>query len=429
MNDVNSPEFRNFIFTIANHCGNNIFIFKVPFVEPDILENIYMNLNDILFIRKVMFQPMDTEDLVNYALKRLSSYGFTVEDGAKNILSLKINEEKSDGRFYGLNTINKVVNEVVYQKELSNVCADCADDTCIKQEDLIPLVKNLTDHITSAQEMLDALVGMDAVKESLISIVSQIELAVKNPQFGKPCIHMRFVGNPGTGKTTVARILGKMLKEKGVLRNGNFFEYSGRDFCGMYVGQTAPKTASICRDAYGSVLFIDEAYSLYTGARDSNDYGREALTTLIAEMENHRNDLVVIMAGYEDDMEILMQGNAGLESRMPFKITFPNYSKNDLYNIFISMASKNFTVTDDLCVVAKEYFDNLPEEFITSKEFSNARFVRNLFERTWGKASIRISISKSDKYELLADDFKQAIADGEFTFIEKKKKTPIGFGG
>ena len=163
----------------------------------------------------------------------------------------------------------------------------------------------------------------------------------------RPCIHMRFVGNPGTGKTTVARIIGKILKEKGVLRIGNFYEYAGRDFCGRYVGETAPKTASICRDAYGSVLFIDEAYSLYRGDDNSRDYGREALDTLIAEMENHRNDFVVIMAGYTDDMDKLMAGNMGLASRMPYTIEFPNFTREQLYEIFESMSKPDSNTTSN----------------------------------------------------------------------------------
>lgn len=159
-----------------------------------------------------------------------------------------------------------------------------------------------------------------------------------------PCIHMRFVGNPGTGKTTVARIIGTILKEKGILRNVNFFEHSGRELCGRYVGETAPKTSAMCRDAYGSVLFIDEAYSLYRDDGFSNaDYGREAIDTLIAEMENHRSDLMVIMAGYPDDMDKLMNGNADLKSRMPYLIEFPNYARGQLAEIFLSMAGKSFT--------------------------------------------------------------------------------------
>ena len=172
---------------------------------------------------------------------------------------------------------------------------------------------------------------------------------------------MRFVGNHGTGKTTIARILGKILQEHGVLRNGNFYEYKGRDFCGRYIGETAPKTSAMCRDAYGSVLFIDEAYSLYNGEDDSRDYGKEAIDTMVAEMENHRNDMVIIMAGYPDDMKRLMKANSGLASRMPYTLEFPNYSREQLFEIFMQMVKRSFTYEDALTEAACDYFMELPD--------------------------------------------------------------------
>ena len=183
----------------------------------------------------------------------------------------------------------------------------------------------------------------------------------------------------------------------------------------------------MCRDAYGSVLFIDEAYSLYRGDDNNRDYGREALDTLIAEMENHRSDLVVIMAGYTDDMDKLMKGNAGLASRMPYVIEFPNFTKEQLYDIFVSMVKQQFKYDDELLSVAHEYFDKLPDEVVNAKEFSNARFVRNLFERTWSKASMRCQLLGIKNITLTKDDFERSISDKEFTFI-MKKKNKIGFG-
>ena len=278
----------------------------------------------------------------------------------------------------------------------------------------------------SGYDLLAKMVGGEVIRNRLDEIITQIELARQDPTLGVPCIHMRFVGNPGTGKTTVARIVGKILKERGILRIGNFYECSGRDLCGRYVGETAPKTASICRDAYGSVLFIDEAYSLYRGGDDNRDYGREALDTLIAEMENHRDDLVVIMAGYPDEMEMLMKGNPGLSSRMPYLIEFPNYTREQLYDIFASKIG-NIKVSDDLLPAVKKYFLALPDSLMKSKEFSNARFARNLFERTWSKAALRCQLAKSEEIMLCKDDFDKAASDKSFSFMAKNKMSRIGF--
>ena len=228
--------------------------------------------------------------------------------------------------------------------------------------------------------------------------------------------------------STIARIIGTILKEKGILRNGSFFEYSGRDLCGRFVGETAPKTSSICRDAYGSVLFIDEAYSLYRDDNISNaDYGKEAIDTLVAEMENHRSDLVIIMAGYPDDMEHLMNGNVGLKSRMPYLIEFPNYSREQLANIFLLMASRNFKYDNSFINEVKDYFNSLSNKMTEAKDFSNARFVRNLFERTWGKAALRCQMGEIRCDTLTAEDFKLASIDKEFQNVVETEKRPMGF--
>ena len=217
-----------------------------------------------------------------------------------------------------------------------------------------------------------------------------------------------------------------------MLRVGGFFEYSGRDFVGKYIGETAPKVTNMCRDAYGSVLFIDEAYSLCTDtSSDSKDYGREALATLIAEMENHRDDFVVIMAGYTDEIEHMMKGNVGLASRVPFTIDFPNFTREQLYQIFVKMIGDKLAYDEDMLVEVKAYFDGLTDEFINAKEFSNARFVRNLFERTYGKAALRCQLSGETDLRLTVEDFKRASSDKEFKTMKAlntKRTARIGFG-
>ena len=185
----------------------------------------------------------------------------------------------------------------------------------------------------------------------------------------------------------------------------------------------------MCRDAYGSILFIDEAYSLYKRGNDDKDYGREALDTLISEMENHRDDLLVIMAGYPDEMEDLMKGNSGLRSRIPYTIHFRNFTREELYRIYESLVKKNFKYDEELLSTAKEYFLGLEDRVIESKEFSNGRFVRNLFERTWAKAAMRRDL-ENGTLRLSKEDFLLSVSDDEFKKDRKegRKIKRIGFG-
>lgn len=428
MTKVSSPEFKRFLRKLTSYSDSYIFIFRVPFIEKDVLHNIQQSLADIMITHPVSFIPLDLEQLTCCAKKKLSSSGFTAEDDVWDVFATRINEEKSDGRFYGINTVHKVVNEMIYTKLVSNATSG-EDNAHILRDEIKDLAHFVDSDYITADTMLDEMIGMSAVAARVREIIAQIVLANESDNLERPCLHMRFVGNPGTGKTTVARIVGKMLKENGILRNGQFFEYAGRDLVGSYVGHTAPKTAEICRDAYGSVLFIDEAYSLYrdTG-KSSNDFGREALDTLIAEMENHRNDLVVIMAGYPDEMADLMKGNIGLESRMPYLIQFPNFTKEDLFQIFMQMVRRSFKYDEGFEAAARDFFYSIDDATLESKEFSNARLSRNLYERTWGKAAVRRQIDGSHRFMLIAEDLANAISDGEFSsMLEKRPNSHLGF--
>ena len=425
MDKTDDRYFKQFLRIVEKHSEEFIVVFRVPFVDKDILAEIRFSLNDLLNVRALSFPPFNRNEIKEFAEHELDRLKFSLTKTAWDCFFERISEEKGDGKFYGINTIKKVVKELVYCKQLQNARAK-KTDTVIGKNEAKYICSGVDDPKLSGFEMLSKLVGSESIKKRIEEIVAQIDLSLRDSSMERPCIHMRFVGNPGTGKTTVARIIGKILKEKGVLRIGNFYEYAGRDLCGRYVGETAPKTASICRDAYGSVLFIDEAYSLYRGDDNSRDYGREALDTLIAEMENHRNDFVVIMAGYTDDMDKLMEGNMGLASRMPYTIEFPNFTREQLYEIFESMVKGRFKSDKQLLAAAHAYFNALPDEIIQAKEFSNARFVRNLFERTWAKAAMRCQLNGRQNIVLTKDDFEHASADKEFAF-KAIKKTRIGF--
>lgn len=421
---TDTEVFKKLLKDLQKVSNEFILVFRVPFVDKDVLGRVATSLNDLMSVRVLSFPPFDSLENKEVARRDLKKYGMTMSSSAWQYFFERVAEEKGDGKYYGLNTIKKVIKELVYKKQVavSNGSKD-ENRICAKDAKKICSVK---ENSNEGMKQLDKLVGCEQIKRQIEEILAQIELTKTEKGLEKPCLHMRFVGSPGTGKTTVARILGKILKEKGVLRIGNLYEYKGRDFCGQYIGETAPKTSGMCRDAYGSVLFIDEAYSLYRGDDNSRDYGIEAIDTLISEMENHKDDLVVIMAGYTDDMEKLMDGNRGLKSRMPYTIEFPNFTREQLFEIYKSMASGKFKTADDLYPTVKTYFEGLSDDVLNSKKFSNARFVRNLFERTWAKAAMRCQLEGQKSVVLCASDFTNAASEKDFAFqIEKKIK--LGF--
>lgn len=421
---TDTEVFKKLLKDLQKASNEFVLVFRVPFVDKDVLGRVATSLNDLMSVRVLSFPPFDSLENKEVARRDLKKYGMTMSSSAWQYFFERVAEEKGDGKYYGLNTIKKVIKELVYKKQVavSNGSKD-ENRICAKDAKKICSVK---ENSNEGMKQLDKLVGCEQIKRQIEEILAQIELTKTEKGLEKPCLHMRFVGSPGTGKTTVARILGKILKEKGVLRIGNLYEYKGRDFCGQYIGETAPKTSGMCRDAYGSVLFIDEAYSLYRGDDNSRDYGIEAIDTLISEMENHKDDLVVIMAGYTDDMEKLMDGNRGLKSRMPYTIEFPNFTREQLFEIYKSMASGKFKTADDLYPTVKTYFDGLSDDVLNSKKFSNARFVRNLFERTWAKAAMRCQLEGQKSVVLCASDFTNAASEKDFAFqIEKKIK--LGF--
>ena len=422
-------EFRRFLFRLSRFANDYVFIFRVPFLEKKSLDDFEAIIADIMTVRVVKVPPFHDAVLCETVFDVINNKGYTLDKDLFELILNRIKQEKADGRFYGFKTVKKVAEQIILKKALSLAKKQAngadIDNSKISAGDIEGFVDDSVFE-KKGYAALNELVGMEKIAERIREIVAQVKVAMENDSLERPCIHMRFTGAPGTGKTTVARIIGTIFKEEGILRKGNFLEYTGRDLVAEYVGQTAVKTASICRDSYGSVLFIDEAYALFTDEKNSNDFGKEAITTLISEMENHRDDMLVVMAGYIDEMDILMKANPGLRSRMPYIIDFPSYNREQLYKIFMQMVGKHFKFTEDLDQEAKKYFDGITDEVLTSKEFANARFVRNLYERTWSKGALRASMNGAKDFELKREDFIAASSEKEFSeklAVQKK----IGF--
>ena len=352
----------------------------------------------------------------------------------KSTIEKMIIQEKRDASFFGYETVDKLVDRIIIEKAKYNSIFHKIEHD-ISRSDIASCVLEDNSVEADPNEELKELIGLESVKKTINEIISQIKIHKsmskdRKRRVKRPALHMMFTGNPGTGKTTVARIVAELFHKEGILSKGHLIEVKGRDLCAEYIGQTAPKTSGYCRDAYGSVLFIDEAYTLFTGDKDfKRDFGYEALATLVAEMENHRNDLCVILAGYTDEMKTMLKGNPGMESRIPYTVEFPNYSREELFKIFFMMVKgSGFKYEKKLESAVRNFFKKIPDAVLSSKDFSNARFVRNLFERTWGKAACRCSLSKED-IMLLASDLLGAADEGEFKqLMESKPRKSIGFG-
>ena len=229
---------------------------------------------------------------------------------------------------------------------------------------------------------LNELVGLEKIKQVLKDLVNLIELKNKagnDLKIKDINMHMIFLGNPGTGKTTVARIIAGMLYNLKYIKQNKLVEVSSKDLVAEYVGQTAPKTMAVIEKAMGGVLFIDEAYSLATGLGQGSSYNEEAIATLIQAMENYRNDLVVIFAGYTKEMQSFLNANSGIASRIGYTLEFEDYTEDELLQIFENMVKKSgFEITKEALNEAK----NVIKEYKGTKNFGNARFARSLYEKT-----------------------------------------------
>ncbi|MCX6284940.1 MAG: AAA family ATPase [Bacteroidetes bacterium] len=262
---------------------------------------------------------------------------------------------------------------------------------------------------------LSDMIGLDNIKEEIVKLANYIKVEklrkTRGLQTTSLVLHSLFLGAPGTGKTTVARILGRVYKSMGILAKGHVVEVSRADLVAQYVGQTAPKTDKVIDSAINGILFVDEAYMLTRGGE--NDFGQEAIDTLLKRMEDERDKLIVILAGYTNLMKKVVDSNPGLSSRFTRSFTFPNFSVKDLSEIFrYNCKKKGFVISDDAIEPINTYFANCEER--TSASFGNARFVRNLFEKTLQELSARLATAENpETIELTTikkEDFLHAIS-------------------
>ena len=266
-------------------------------------------------------------------------------------------------------------------------------------------------------EELDNLIGLNSVKKEVRSLANFVKLQKQREAQGlktaKVSYHLVFYGSPGTGKTTVARIVGRIYKDLGVLKKGHTVETDRAGLCGQYVGQTGPKTDSVIMKALDGVLFIDEAYALTPEGGSGNDYGQEAVSTILKRMEDYRDRLVVIVAGYKNEMKRFIDSNPGLQSRFNRYIDFPDYSPEELVDIFKMYMKKNqYTLAEDAEGYLQEQFENAVAN--KDRNFGNARFARNVFEKSIQAQANRLGgqsgLTTRQLTELTAEDLSEGFA-------------------
>ncbi len=269
---------------------------------------------------------------------------------------------------------------------------------------------------TQVEAVLDELdrdlIGLVPVKTRVRDIAALLVIDKLREKLGlaaaAPSLHMSFTGNPGTGKTTVAMRMAQILHRLGYVRKGHLVAVTRDDLVGQYIGHTAPKTKEVLKKAMGGVLFIDEAYYLYR-PENERDYGQEAIEILLQVMENQRDDLVVIVAGYEDRMNTFFRSNPGLSSRIAHHLAFPDYQRDELLQIGDRMLDGlGYTFADD----ARQAFDAYLERRIAQPHFANARSVRNALDRARLRQASRLFadrdrvLTKEDLTVLTAADIR-----------------------
>ena len=264
---------------------------------------------------------------------------------------------------------------------------------------------------------LDDLIGLESVKKEVRSLANFVKLQkqreAKGLKTAKVSYHLVFYGSPGTGKTTVARIIGRIYKDLGVLKKGHTVETDRSGLVAKYLGQTALKTDTVVQHAIHGVLFIDEAYALVPEGGNGEDYGQEAISTLLKRMEDYRDSLVVIIAGYKNEMQRFIDSNPGLQSRFNRYIDFPDYTSAELTDIFKMYMKKNqYTLAPD----AENYLREQLDYAVAHKDrnFGNARYARNVFEKSIQAQANRLegrtNLNERELTELTVSDLQEGFA-------------------
>lgn len=351
---------------------------------------------------------------------------FVQLQGVKS-MEVKFNFNKQGAKYqYETPAINKAVNSSI----ITNTSTSSTKNNPANSISYINKTRNtaiLSEGYNALKE-LEALIGLNEVKQLIKELRAYVlvqRARAKEKLTNDPMVlHMVFKGNPGTGKTTVARILGNFFKEIGILSKGHLVEVERADLVGEYIGHTAMRARESIKKALGGILFVDEAYSLARGGE--KDFGREAIDCLVKGMEDNRDNLILILAGYKDEMEKLIRTNPGLRSRFPIHIDFPDYSLEELVEIAEKMLiHRDYYFSID----ARMKLESILKRYIATghAQVGNARMVRNIVEKSIRKQAYRLveknTLSRDDLLIINAKDICEDIDDtlGIENYLKKVK--------
>lgn len=354
------------------------------------------------------FPDFSAEELLEIFIRRVHRRNLSMDDSVKEIIRQIIQGmvQNHDSHFGNAGEIRTLVDAVERRFATRYIQETLPEESGLTVEDIPEKYRNYLQpekvDIKTLFAELDQMVGLEPVKQHLHRLVNHLQMEVRRQKINavklsRPILqHMVFTGNPGTGKTTVARLVGKMYQTIGLLRKGHCVEVGRADLVAGYVGQTAIKTSAKIQEALDGVLFIDEAYSLNNGSE--NDFGHEVVDTLVKAMEDYRERLLVIVAGYPDKMEKFLNSNPGLRSRFMNPVQFPDYSEEELLQIFLNIAEgENYTIQDSALEETKKTLAMMKTR--QKNAFGNARAARELFNHVLLNHDQRIANEGEDDWD------------------------------
>lgn len=426
LTDYGKEAIDTLVKAMEDHRGEFCVIFagyknemeKMLSVNPGLRSRIQFVLN---------FPNYSRDELKNIADLMLKGRGYSICDMAMDRMLDITDIKRKEANFANAREIRNILDQVIMCQNLR--CLDSPD----KEIGLADVNKYILDakihlpliggsentRILSGEEELEQLIGLANVKRMVRKIRAYAKRNKGSSDFN---LHMCFCGNPGTGKTEVARIISRILYDAGVLDEAKLVETDSRGLLGKRVGETAPKTEEKINEAMNGVLFVDEAYGLL-GSGSAVNYGAEAISVLLKEMEDRRGRFCVILAGYRKEMEELLSANPGFASRIPFMLDFPDYTREELGEIAVAfLKKKGYEIDNDALarlLEVTEYFRQRPN-------FSNARTVRNILDQVVLNQNLRAE-DNADDSRIILDDVNDYISDEHIDFSSSTPKRQIGF--